>query len=341
MKTLLILTTLATVVVSQEDPLASTGIIVHDKLDSKATAVVSSTDDIKPVPAQKTVEPTYVENVPFEVAVAAAEKKFDVFQSAQDVRTKKLKNEIKSLKASIQDEIQKHTSDDEDLRSTISTEEDVVDQLTKAMEGLKSKYESAISTVNALTETVDDEEQALKTQKDKYRSLRKRSERKEGKIQQALTTANEKLEMKEAKLSSARSNLKEAREKNKMLKEMMESQKIEFRTKAEEAEGLIESYKKERDETVHSLEVSNAKLRNMIDHSHLAASAFAKLVNERAYYKNLSEKEVKEETEEAGAESSGAEAASESAGAEVAEESGGEAGSESAGTEAGSEARRF
>merc|ERR1719198_851120 len=86
----------------------------------------------------------------------------------------------------------------------------------------------------------------------------------------------------------------------------MESQKIEFRTKAEEAEGLIESYKKERDETVHSLEVSNAKLRNMIDHSHLAASAFAKLVNERAYYKNLSEKAVEEGAEEgaeAGAES--------------------------------------
>ena len=62
-----------------------------------------------------------MENVPFEAAVAAAEKKFDVFQSAQDVRTKKLKNEIKSLKASIQSEIQKHTADDVELQSKISS----------------------------------------------------------------------------------------------------------------------------------------------------------------------------------------------------------------------------
>ena len=177
---------------------------------------------------------------------------------------------------------------------------DVVEQLTKTMEGLKSKYESAISTVNALTETVDDQEQALKTQKDKYRSLRNRKERKEAKMQQSLDAADEKIEMEETELSSTKLDLKRARKKNKMLKEKMEAQATEFRTKAEEAEQLIESYKTERDETVHNLEVSNAKLRNMIDHSHLAASAFAKIVNERAYYKNLSEKAVEEGAEEGG-----------------------------------------
>ena len=84
----------------------------------------------------------------------------------------------------------------------------MVEQLTKTMEGLKSKYESALSTVNALTETVDDQEQALKTQKDKYRSLRNRKERKEAKMQQSLDAADEKIEMEETELSSTKLDLK-------------------------------------------------------------------------------------------------------------------------------------
>ena len=338
--TILFLCSVVTLTLS-EDPLASTGITVHDKLDLKATKVVSSTEDIEPVAPPKTQEPTYVENVPFEVAVSAAEKKFDVFQSASDVRLKKMRDEISHLKSSIKSEIEKHVSEDDELKSKIFKEGDVIKQLTKTMEALKSKYTSAMDTVTALTETVDEQDAALKEQKKKTRSLRIRDERKLAKDQQIITAEKEKISMEESENKILKSDLKQSRKKTKSLKEQMEAQATEFRTKAEEAERLIESYKKERDETVHNLEVSNAKLRNMIDHSHLAASAFAKLVNERAYYKNLSEKNVEKGGEagtEAGGAESGTESGAESASTESGAESAGtESGAESAGTESGAE----